>query len=1672
MNSSNATVARIVYFLLASILTSSVLPPVYSFNRRLQSDKTSEIHFSRPKAGSLQIDLPPSDKTGNEISHARIRENYARLPLSFVLNQGQANSQVNFLLRRSDYAFFLTPTELVMTSKESRIDTKEGSNRLSRPDLQRSRKSRDAVLRMKIVGASQNSNVVGLDELPGKSNYFIGNNPKQWLTSVPNYSKVKYENVYPGVDMIYYGNGGQLEYDFILAPKVDPSAIKLEFEGAQKINISSEGDLVLHCNGREIRHLKPTIYQEINGVRQTVSGRYALKARSRVGFELDSYDASKPLVIDPTISYSTYLGGSGGDAGTGIAVDSEGNAYVTGTATSTDFPIMNAYQSGRGDVDYEDVFVTKLSPDGSTLIYSTYLGGIYGDDGYAIAVDASGNAYVTGPTGSPNYPTTSGAFRTSGGSIDGNLNDAFVTKLSTTGGLVYSTYFGGEDDDAAYSIAVDNSGSAYFSGSTKSSDLPIVSGFKSSLGGLQDAFLAKLNAMGSALLYSTYFGGSGDDETDPGIDKSNGVAVQENTDYAYISGITFADDFPTTAGSLQNEGADFVAKFDTNASGNASLIYSARLSGNLSFGGIAVNSSGNVYVITNGAAEVKKLSASGGSVIYTVPAGGTGYGLALDSGANVYITGSRDNDAFVKKMRSSDGRTLYYTTLGGGGRDTGLAVAVGCDAFYITGHTRSSNFPTTFGAFKASNTTGNVNAFVVKFSSTDRETAPDATGLGPNPVRDGEYKLPATVDPTVLGDRQTELWAHVYWPESLSGLPSPTPTPSITPLPSPVPSPSVTPRSNGRIVFGSTRTGHSQAYVMDNDGNNQTQLTNSGEDKYSLAWSPDGSKIAFESYPELGDIYIMNADGSGQLNLTNSTADDYNPVWSPDGTKIAFISDRDGNRDIFVMNADGSGQTNLTHHPDLEVNPRWSPDGTKIVFNRQDLENDNGDIYVMNADGSGLIRLTDSPGSDWIPAWSPDASRIAFQSDRDGNFDIYVMNSDGSNQTRLTTAPEFEGGVVWSPDGSRIAFYRSQIATSDIYVMNTDGSQQINLTNNPGNDRRPVWSPDGTKIAFKSDRDGNTEVYVMNADGSGQTNLTNHVADEDDFDWQSVLISATPSPVPTPSPSPLPSPIGGVIPPLTSPPANASPLIVFLHGNHGTCGRANPGGPRIDDSVDYTLNGTCPTGYEVVLNHMGYDYLARRLASWGYVVVSIDANRGITGARSPSSDPRFPPLPADDPYFIKARGRLVLRHLQQLSVWNTTGGAQNHLGVDLRGKLDFSNIGLMGHSRGGEGVRAANALYKEPGSPWAARIVTPVLIKAVFEVGPTDVMRMLNLNGYQVNGQTVQSIEAEGTKWNVLLPMCDGDVSTLEGVRPFDRILKRMSEPPTAQKSTFTVWGTNHNYFNTQWQQNDAQQGCIGAGNDALFSLTADATGSTEQQQIARAGVLAFFRANVGNIPYDTFNRNFDPRFDPPSVVTSVTRVDRGFTPSPNLAVTTVFDDFDRALGTNYCAAANQCGSNITVINDVVQDHDPSVSAAVISWTSPGAGTYFQDHGQLGVGVSSFSTYRTLDFRVSRKESELNPAGPTNFSIQLVMADGTFSDPLELCTYVDLRGPVGGYEKVFDQQGNFISWQEKNHPILQTVRIPLNNFSNANLAAVRGIRFVFDGTPSGAINLANIRLTR
>ena len=669
-----------------------------------------------------------SDATAPTAPRVATHENYRAHALAFEPNRGQSDEQVRFIARGRDYTVFLTATEAVLAPS-------------GRPDADG---QRPPVVRMSILGANPSSTAAPSSELPGKVNYVPGTGPEARVTNIPTYGKVRYDAVYPGIDLVYYDNGGHLEYDFVVGPGADPKVIKLAFEGTRAIDIDDDGALVLQTASGEIRQAAPVVYQERDNSRERIAGHW-VRTGSEVGVRIGAYDRERPLVIDPLLTYSSYLGGRGDDWGMDIALDAAGNTYVAGGTASPNFPgaaprattsdaafvtklnaagqllystylletddrgatgiavdtMGNAYVTGRTSnwraTASNDVFVAKLDAFGRVMRPSGYFvtfGGNRIDWGNRIAVDGAGNVYVTGVTEGGSFPTTPGAFRR----VPAGEKDAFVTKLNAAGtSFVYSTLLGGGGDDSANDIARDALGNVYVTGSTDSINFPVTAAaYQRTHRGCntagyvtcaKTAFVTKLNPWGTGLVYSTYLGGSGIDQES----YAEGIAI-DGSGNAFVTGSTTADNFPTTPGVIQPKAGyplcyyevctdAFVTKL--NAAGSA-LVYSTYLFGETQdyANAIAVDSAGNAYV-----------------------AGSTASRYFPAVNAWQPEPGSYQ-DAFVVKLNANASRLLYSSYLGGAGtRDTFAgasgAIAIAVDTSgraHVTGVTYATDFPTSIGA--------------------------------------------------------------------------------------------------------------------------------------------------------------------------------------------------------------------------------------------------------------------------------------------------------------------------------------------------------------------------------------------------------------------------------------------------------------------------------------------------------------------------------------------------------------------------------------------------------------------------------------------------------------------------------------------------------------------------------------------------------------------------------------------------------------------------------------------------------------------------------------------------------------------------------------------------------------------------------------------------------------
>ena len=594
-------------------------------------------------------------------------QRYGSLPLAFEPNQGQSDSRVKFLSRGGGYTVFLTETGAVLTLEDA-----AGS-----------------AVRASLVGASP-ATIDGADPLSGHSNYLLGNDPRRWQIGVPQFGKVRYTGIYPGIDLLFYGNQRQLEYDFIVSPHRRPSAIRLAIDGAQSVRLDSNGDLVLGTRSRPIRMQRPIAYQDIEGTRRRVAVRYRLMRGHTVGFDVGPYDTNAALVIDPLVLvHSSYLGGFEWDEPNDMALDPAGNTYVTGLTEGRGFPVTEGGQLSAS-VSSVNAFVTKIDPSGLSVVYSTIFGGSGFENPHGIAVDASGGAVVAGGTTSADFPAVGGLQTELRGT-----EDAFVVKLAPSGtSFVYSTLFGGSGADEFTDLAVAPTGEVYAAGTTMSVDLPVRNAVQPSFGGATfDMFAVKLNADVSQVRYATYLGGSGD-ESGPSL-------AVDSAGSAFIVGSTRSADFPT-ANAVQpvfrggSSGGFYPDAFVTKLSPDgSSLVYSTYLGG-LSFDSatdVAVDASGNAYVV--GSTESGDFPRVGG-----IPR--TNY--------------SAYPDAFVTKINSTGSALLLSTTLGGSNSDAALRVALDATGnLWVAGFTSSEDFPVK-SPFQATFAGGWDDGFVAKLN--------------------------------------------------------------------------------------------------------------------------------------------------------------------------------------------------------------------------------------------------------------------------------------------------------------------------------------------------------------------------------------------------------------------------------------------------------------------------------------------------------------------------------------------------------------------------------------------------------------------------------------------------------------------------------------------------------------------------------------------------------------------------------------------------------------------------------------------------------------------------------------------------------------------------------------------------------------------------------------------
>ena len=795
---------------LSALILSFVLPPPTS-SRPLADEPSSR---SVAQFGSS---LPIS-----QASQIERRQMFGSIPVYFEANRGQHDQRVRYTARGKGYTLFLTATDAVYVLGNPECGTRNDDSsmplvkgRKLESEIQTPQCAQALALWMKLTGANPNSGFRGFDELPTKTNYFIGSDESKWYSDVSTYSSVEIRDVYQGIDALWYGKPhGEIQYDFVVKPQANPSQIEWQIEGAEEVAINAAGELEIRTQYGVLKQKAPYSYQEIDNGKQEVRSRFVIKEQQgagisnqqsyRVGFAVDSYDSTKPLVIDPSVNlsklaFSTLLGGHAVDVGRAIAVDRSGNVYVVGETDSTSFPttagIFDISQNGGSDV-----FVSKLNASGTSLIYSTFLGGSGSENGLGIALDGSGNAFITGVTedSAIDYPTTAGAFDTT----HNGVIDVFVTRLNASGSaLDYSTFIGGSSFDVASGIAVDASGNAFVTGNTQDSaiDYPTTIGaFDTTHNGGHDVFVTKLNVRGTALTYSTLIGGNGND-----ISFSIAIDASGN---AFVTGLTgdSSIDYPTTVGAFDTtpNGLDDVFVTKLNAAGS-SLIYSTFIGGSgFDLGdAIAIDVSGNAFITgstqdgaihyptTVGAfdttpngvnfdAFVTKLNATGSALIYSTFIGGSshdyGNSIAVDTSGNAFVTGQTldiestidypttagafdtthngDYDVFVTKLNATGSALVYSTLIGGSGFDGGYDIAIDISGnAFVTGQTVDSttDYPTTSAAFQPVHNGGH-DAFVTKLG--DFSISGRAVDLSGHPLPNTAVSLSGSLTGFMLTD--------------------------------------------------------------------------------------------------------------------------------------------------------------------------------------------------------------------------------------------------------------------------------------------------------------------------------------------------------------------------------------------------------------------------------------------------------------------------------------------------------------------------------------------------------------------------------------------------------------------------------------------------------------------------------------------------------------------------------------------------------------------------------------------------------------------------------------------------------------------------------------------------------------------------------------------------------
>ena len=1025
-------------------------------------------------------------------SHFSVTNSLTSMPLAFTENQGQWDQRVAFRADAGGATMWFTPEGAYyqftrrIESDDEQVDPVDP---MPDPIDHEPTSIETMLIKAAFVGANPSPRMFGEGAMEYKCNYFIGNDPSRWRTDVPNYTAVVFEEVYAGIDLKYYGNGSEMEYDFIVSPGADPSQIAIQYEGVESVTTNDAGELVVTTPWGNVIERRPVVYQMCDGKRVLLDARYLLTDDNTFGFfPGEDYNPTLALVIDPVLTYSTYLGGSLSDYCRAVAVDLSGAAYVTGYTASTDFPTDNAYQETSGGMT--DVVVAKLSDNGDSLRYSTYIGGITLEEGYDIAVDSTGAAFVTGWTFSPDFPVV-GAYQ---GTLQGGY-DAFITKLSPAGNsLIYSTYLGGSSSEYSSAIAIDPAGAAYVAGYTVSTDFPTENGYQETFqGGPCDVYVTKLSSAGNSLIYSTYLGGS---DTDEGHD----IAVDGNGS-AYVVGSITSTDFPTVNWyqTNQDEFDGFVTKLSVD--GN-SLIYSTYLGGSyIDYArAVAVDTSGAAYVTgmtvsadfpTEGGyqtdqgstdAFVTKLSAAGNSLVYGTYLGGSssdqGGDICVDGSGSAFVTGSTSStdfpiqsayqthqngtDVFVTRLNTAGDSLIYSTYLGGDGGEFCHGIALDASgAAYVTGHTSSDDFPTENG-YQQTFQGEAYDGFVAKFAFDWIGAVDYSAGSMPVSICAADFDK----------DGDKDLAVANYDDYKVSVL-----------------------KNNGDATFGapvSYVTGSGPADVaaadVDKDGDQDLVVALEACDSVSvLKNNGDGTFTAAGSYP-VRDMPISLAladfdkDGDKDLAVANYSIDSIT-VFPNDGTGIFEILDK-----AAVGYGSGNGPRSI-------ITADFNSDGYDDIATANEVSND---VSVLINDGKGTF--SDAVAYD---AGTSPSGVVAGDLDGDDDKDLAVANEDSDDASVLKNNSDatFDAAVGYGSGNGPRSIVTGDIdgdGDRDLVVANED-SDNVSILKNNG---------DATFDAAVGYGSGNgpRSVCLTDLDGDGDLDVATANAESDDV---SILLNET-----------------------------------------------------------------------------------------------------------------------------------------------------------------------------------------------------------------------------------------------------------------------------------------------------------------------------------------------------------------------------------------------------------------------------------------------------------------------------------------------------------------------------------------------------------------------------------